>query len=94
MEVTGSDADGVGPGVPDDGGGSEDEGGGSVPVPVGEDDGGDGDEEGGGVPTGSAGKVIVAPFTIAETRPSDDWPRICTSSPSAKKRFKDRNQGG
>jgi len=83
VEVAGSEVDGVGPGVLEDGGGSEDEGGGSVTV--GEDDGWDGDEGGGGVPDGSAGKVVVTPFMTAETRPSGDWPRIFTSSPSSTK---------
>jgi hypothetical protein len=75
VEVRGSDVEGVGSGV------LEDEEGGSVSE--GEGDGSDGDEEGSGVSAGSAGKVTVAPLTIAETRPSGDWPRTWISSPSS-----------
>lgn len=43
------------------------------------DEGDEVSEEGIGDSTRSEGKVVVRPLTIAETRPSEDWPRICTS---------------
>ena len=55
-------------------------------VGAGDSDEGDGvSEEGIGVSTWSGRKVVVRPSTIAETRPSGDWPRIRTSLPNPMK---------
>lgn len=72
----GSDGEGVGVGSSGDGVGVTSSGGG---------DGASGEGDGDGVSTGSVGRVVVTPLTIAETRPSGDWPRIWTLSPVSKR---------